>query len=76
MVHATRVAGAVGAKLTGAGGGGCIIALSELHRHDDVMRAIKRCKGIPHVINISHQGVNVRRIEWNINPKIRWFCNN
>ncbi|MFQ6053502.1 MAG: mevalonate kinase, partial [Candidatus Bathyarchaeia archaeon] len=32
MVHASRRAGALGAKLTGAGGGGCVIALSEPSR--------------------------------------------
>ena len=29
MIHVARDAGAFGAKLTGAGGGGCMIALTE-----------------------------------------------
>ncbi len=38
MVHAARAAGAVGAKLTGAGGGGAVIAIGP-GRHDDILRA-------------------------------------
>jgi mevalonate kinase len=34
LVHGARSAGALGAKLTGAGGGGAVIALAPSHRHD------------------------------------------
>ncbi len=34
LVHAARAAGAIGAKLTGAGGGGAVIALAPSHSHD------------------------------------------
>ena len=34
LVHAARAAGAVGAKLTGAGGGGAVIALAPGHERD------------------------------------------
>lgn len=34
MVHAARAAGAIGAKLTGAGGGGAVIALAPAHEKD------------------------------------------
>jgi len=34
LVHAARAAGALGAKLTGAGGGGAVIALAPSHRQD------------------------------------------
>ena len=34
LVHAARAAGAIGAKLTGAGGGGAVIALAPGHEHD------------------------------------------
>lgn len=34
MVHAARAAGAIGAKLTGAGGGGAVIALAPSHTND------------------------------------------
>lgn len=40
MVHTARRAGAVGAKLTGAGGGGSIVALCP-EREDEVARALR-----------------------------------
>ncbi|MCW3992521.1 MAG: mevalonate kinase [Candidatus Bathyarchaeota archaeon] len=63
MIHASRVAGAYGAKLTGAGGGGCMIALSDASSHEKVMKAIRRCRGEPHVVNISYDGVKTRRVD-------------
>ncbi|HVZ73576.1 MAG TPA: mevalonate kinase [Polyangia bacterium] len=38
LVHAARAAGAVGAKLTGAGGGGAVIALAPGHERDVLRR--------------------------------------
>jgi mevalonate kinase len=38
MVHAARAAGAIGAKLTGAGGGGAVIALAPGHERDVLAR--------------------------------------
>jgi mevalonate kinase len=38
MVHTARAAGAVGAKLTGAGGGGAVIALAPGHERDVLAR--------------------------------------
>jgi mevalonate kinase len=38
MVHAARAAGAIGAKLTGAGGGGAVIALAPSHTDDVIAR--------------------------------------
>jgi mevalonate kinase len=38
LVHAARAAGAIGAKLTGAGGGGAIIALAPGHERDVLER--------------------------------------
>ena len=38
LVHAARAAGAVGAKLTGAGGGGAVIALAPGHTRDVLAR--------------------------------------
>ncbi len=62
MVHASRVAGAYGAKLTGAGGGGCMIALSDISNLENVSRAIRRCRGDPYIVNISYEGVKTRRV--------------
>ena len=63
MVHASRGAGAYGAKLTGAGGGGCMIALSERSKMGAIQKAIQRCRGDPHVIDVSYEGVKTRRLE-------------
>jgi mevalonate kinase len=38
LVHAARAAGAIGAKLTGAGGGGSVIALAPAHTGDVLER--------------------------------------
>jgi mevalonate kinase len=38
LVHGARAAGAIGAKLTGAGGGGAVIALAPSHRNDVLAR--------------------------------------
>jgi hydroxymethylglutaryl-CoA reductase len=38
LVHGARAAGAIGAKLTGAGGGGAVIALAPSHRADVLAR--------------------------------------
>ncbi len=38
LVHGARGAGAIGAKLTGAGGGGAVIALAPSHRNDVLAR--------------------------------------
>ena len=57
LVHIARDAGAEGAKLTGAGGGGCMLALA-LKRYGEVLSALRReCEAIP--ANISFEGVRV-----------------
>jgi len=63
MVHASRGSGAYGAKLTGAGGGGCMIALTDEVNTGRIQKAIYRCRGEPHVVNISYEGVNTRRLD-------------
>ena len=62
LVHAARGAGAYGAKLTGAGGGGCMIAITEPHKLHEISRAISRNRGEPHIVNISYEGVETRRL--------------
>ncbi len=63
MVHASRGSGAYGAKLTGAGGGGCMMAIADAQNIRSIEKAIWRCRSIPHVVNIAHEGVQIRRIE-------------
>jgi len=44
MVWAARDAGAYGAKLTGAGGGGCIVALDESHETETALEYTPGCQ--------------------------------
>jgi len=60
MVHASRRAGALGAKLTGAGGGGCMIALAEQPVLRRVENAIRRERGDPIRVRLSYEGVKTR----------------
>jgi mevalonate kinase len=60
MVHASRRAGAIGAKLTGAGGGGCMIALSDTPRVGRIEDAIRRRRGDAIRVNISYTGVETK----------------
>jgi mevalonate kinase len=62
LVHAARGSGAYGAKLTGAGGGGCMIAIASPEKLREISRAISRSRGEPHIINITYEGVQTRRV--------------
>lgn len=59
LVHAARKAGALGAKLTGAGGGGCIIALSKHINLKNVAEAIRSAGGRSYITEIALDGVRV-----------------
>jgi mevalonate kinase len=62
MVYSSRSAGAIGSKMTGAGGGGCMIALCP-KREDEVEIAIKVVGGEPFKANLSEEGVRLESIE-------------
>ncbi len=57
LVHASLESGALGAKLTGAGGGGCMLALVTGDTEDAVAQAIKREGGTPILAKLSKAGV-------------------
>ena len=58
LVEATRRAGALGAKLTGAGGGGCIIVLTRsVSARDRIARVLRKQGGTPYKISIDRNGV-------------------
>jgi len=63
LCHTARKNGALGAKLTGAGGGGCMIALSEEAYMSDIERAIRRRKSDAYRVSLTDQGVTSRWIE-------------
>ncbi|MEM3695097.1 MAG: mevalonate kinase [Candidatus Bathyarchaeia archaeon] len=59
LINAARKAGALGAKLTGAGGGGCMIALSKNEKLEQIMEAIQRAGGKPFVARKTDDGVKI-----------------
>lgn len=63
LVNAALNAGALGAKLTGAGGGGCMISLAIPERIDGISDAIGRSGGFPLRVRVSNSGVRVWKEE-------------
>ena len=61
LVYAARKAGALGAKLTGAGGGGCMIALSLPEKQEQVVKAIERAGGTAFIARKTEEGVRIER---------------
>ena len=56
---AARRAGALGAKVCGAGGGGCMVAFAREGRHDDVAEAIARTGATLLRVRVARRGVAV-----------------
>ncbi|MFC1802813.1 mevalonate kinase [Thermoproteota archaeon] len=63
LCHTSRNNGALGAKLTGAGGGGCMIALSEEADIPLIERAIRRRKSDSYRVSITDRGVESKWID-------------
>ena len=60
LVYAARGAGgALGAKLTGAGGGGCMIALPGAAGVDALMVALRQARGVPFKVLTGCEGVRL-----------------
>jgi len=57
LISSARVTGALGAKLTGAGGGGCMIALVEPTGENRVAEAITKSCGEPFTVKTDREGV-------------------
>ncbi|MCZ7373102.1 MAG: mevalonate kinase, partial [Candidatus Methanoperedens sp.] len=55
LVYAARNAGAYGAKITGAGGGGCMVALTD--SPEEVASAIEAAGGQAIITKFTSQGV-------------------
>lgn len=57
LVRVARKHGALGAKLTGAGGGGCIIALCKTSRDEtSIASALRRNGGVPYQVTMDTEG--------------------
>lgn len=63
LVYTARQNGALGAKLTGAGGGGCMIAVAEEEKMSAVEKAIRRRKSESYRVQLTDRGVESRWIE-------------
>jgi mevalonate kinase len=63
LCHTSRNNGALGAKLTGAGGGGCMIALSEESEIPRIERAIRRRKSESYRVYLTDRGVESKWID-------------
>ncbi|HNW81019.1 MAG TPA: hypothetical protein PKJ91_06075, partial [Methanoregulaceae archaeon] len=57
LVLAARAAGGYGAKLTGAGGGGCVIAICPKHLKSRIVGAIESCEARAFSTSIDTEGV-------------------
>jgi mevalonate kinase len=57
LVLAARAAGAYGAKLTGAGGGGCMVAVCPRHLKSRVAGAIEACDAKAFITTLDNEGV-------------------
>jgi mevalonate kinase len=56
LVLAARAAGAYGAKLTGAGGGGCMVAICPKHLKSRVVGAVEACDAKAFITNLDTEG--------------------
>ena len=63
LVHTARKYGAHGAKLTGAGGGGCMIAIGEENNLVRIEKALRRRKSDTYRVSLTDRGVESRWIE-------------
>ena len=61
LISAARKAGALGAKLTGVGGGGCMIALTSDEKLEQVMEAIMIASGRPFIARKTDEGVRIEQ---------------
>jgi D-glycero-alpha-D-manno-heptose-7-phosphate kinase len=63
LVAATRKAGALGGKVCGAGGGGCVIFLVERGRKEAVAQAVEREGATVLPVTVAAKGVQVRVLD-------------
>jgi len=64
LCHTSRNNGALGAKLTGAGGGGCMIAIAEEPDIPNIERAIRRRKSESYRVSLTDKGVESKWVEY------------
>lgn len=62
LIRTTRAAGSIGAKVCGAGGGGCVVFLIEPDARDKVTRTIEAAGAQVLPTRLARHGVQVKRI--------------
>ena len=62
LINIARKAGALGAKLTGAGGGGCMIALTENEKLETVLEAVQKAGGKAFIAKKTDVGVKIEKL--------------
>lgn len=62
IVERAMIGGALGAKLTGAGGGGCAIALVTERTEEKVMREILKVSKRAYLVNVDWYGVKSKKL--------------
>jgi mevalonate kinase len=63
LIEAALKAGALGAKLSGSGGGGCMIALCEKEDETKVAESIKKAGGEAYVTKVADKGLRIESLE-------------
>lgn len=62
LIHTAKKAGALGAKLSGAGGGDCIIALLATSKKEKVEKALKKAGGQIMDVKLNSQGLECQKV--------------
>lgn len=63
LINIARENGAFGAKLTGAGGGGCIIAVSSPDKRNDIILNLQKSGGAPIITEFSKDGLKIENLK-------------
>jgi mevalonate kinase len=62
LVYAARNSGAISAKITGAGGGGCMVALTREDNAEDIAKAIENAGGEAIITKNTEEGVRLESL--------------
>jgi len=63
LIDAALKAGALGAKLSGSGGGGCMVALCEKGDEMKIAEAINKARGETYITKVADQGIRIELLE-------------